>query len=1010
MSAEASSIQNFFLNPDGETYKLFLQYDALATLARVMASLEMPTEEDYAHYDKLVDKASREDANPLFQAYLDNWRCNSRLAILFLMGYSSQFAEYTKPENEGVSKDFFFFLDEIWRERDHPQTALLQSVQKVIEQMSNFARDEQPPAESFLRLASRFEAISVTCQKAGKWEVALACMCSGMNFATTKDAELALDLNRQAAAIAQHTNEKDLIGYFVQNAILTCQLAQHQPDKKLMAFDAMERLIQYLLLRLQVRGLMPDGDILEKIKILLRDNDYLLALSPRFFYGFDLLPNDPVRESMRPLYATISSDPLPDWSAFMYKGTGHLIMEIENQRLSLLPHENTAETLWNDWTIRYKTMINAIPHNQSILKEEGADNILMDLKHELTHVYSLFGAVGTTLNIMRWLLIDLELSLLVNHRDAKNLDKNLVAELLDDLIHSRKPEPLDLPDIISLSYVERSVAIEAKIKFIEHIWTPWFEGIAIFGELADDPTLDAGIESLPSTVLKNLIDFILASDDENKNLVDFKAHFLLIEARYAEALQNGNNGIFKLRAYLTTYRRKYLPGYLCVRSIIATWRKTLGDVHLRGDQAFLLLLHVTRFSGYEMLPDLGLEIEQFKNAAMEKHLEWLKQLAAIPAGDITTFIGLDPKASMGLLGWEKGRLRIYQEGENTMKKEEAERVSKAKECYASLTGEDAPVDRIPGASDEMEIILGIAAETIGSQMNKPGILMRDSAGYLLSRYTILPLAETEAPFWLLEEGFRISCLIRTREKSSDNGKPSYNLLSFNIGEEDYNYIKTTLVRTGNARVKVRRVVILGGEMDGASLSGRHFYVYQYEKWIFVLNAGMFTNTETSDQITGYMKHRFGDNPGIDYREALNSPRHPAATRTRDWILANDWTQIDAGPIVNLKPWADYILGLCNGVLDNSPADIDRMNLGLLTFAFGDEALARRLMDEGFGALAQSAPGKMQSLMALLFHSMKNPVEPGPKEDDLYEWIRELYGPLLEKTAAGYDLTSISNQP
>ncbi len=981
--------------------KDFLVSDAYESLYRAMSRIELPTEQELLEYDKIMEKAKSEGVQPLVMAYLDKAKLNTPMVAFYGCNFLYHFRDYVDAK---IDIEYFFnLLYAIWTFRDHKHSVLLKTVLDAVELLFRFALSEDMGKEQLIKTGNSLLSISIELEKEEAFEEALANLHTAASFTQFGEPINAVDICRRIVEVARKAGHNDLTPNFLQLAALLSQLSLKDETKRIEAFDAMEALLRYILAKKQNENFEFDKTDLKKIEELLQKNVYLTPLAPLFYFGLEFAELPTGLPDISSLYTSVSNDSIADWVTNVTANS--LIIDVANKRFELLPKTKNIEVFWSNWSIEYRRMLHSVPHNQSLLREEFCNEILMDLKHELIHVYSLFGSVGTTLNIMRWLLVDLEILLFINHFKLTDESLSRDSTLVDSLLQSRLPVQLTKPDPISLSYAERSVAIESKVRFIEHIWMPWFEGIAVFGETVDDPELDNDLESLPSSVIKNLVEIKLSQKaKEPKGYSELVAEQIKkMEDLYTEALKT--DGVYRLRTYLTKYHKKYLPGYLCVRSILSKWRKTYKKP-IRGDQAFRLFLHATRFSRFDVLPDLSLPIEEFKKEALDIHLAWIRSFADIDEATLDHFFNLDSKHAQQFSSWSNGKFFLH--GNDWSSEQEQEySVNKASECLSSLTGEKAYPERIPGASPFLREIAHTIAKLTGEWTTKPSVLNEQTSKFVLSRYAILPIAKSYCPFWLLSQGPRLCCSIRTREKDKDHGNPSYNLVSFGISQEDFDFLKLRIIETGIQYLTVTRAVFLGGNED-ETLPYRHFLVYQYEDWMHFESMGLFWQNEVSEKTQGYLRNRFRSNPLMNYREALNGINKPCASRTKQWILQNEWDNVEIeDEVMDLEAWANYVLTICNEVLDDKDiSDITKISYELLKVVLKDERQAELLSEQGLGFIEECDPLYMDKFINFLFLSARLPEKENRTLAELNRVITESLGPIMQKTSDTFDIVSI----
>lgn len=991
------------LNPDdGDAMHNYLVYDALHSLLKAITSVVQATEQDLKKYDEWAAEATHQGIAPLMVIFNKDINIDTAMASFFGGAFLYNFPDYWSKNFD--SKPYFDYLYLVWNDRTHEDSILLTNILEATELLYNFAVQEDMSDQTLIRVGNALHTVAIGLEQTNKFTQALANLHTSVSFMQAGDLPGAIDRCKNVIELARKAGQHNLASNLFIYANLCNRVALEDPTREIDAFDATEQLLRYMLAQQQHNNIQPDDDLLAKVKQYLASNIHFKPLYP-LFAGLSNVELPPDMTDFSAVYKAIWDKTFVDWATQIFESANYLMVQIANKRFELLPKSNNIEVFWNNWTINYGRMLQAIPHNESLPREECVNEILMDLKHELTHVYTLFGSVGTVLNMMRWLIVELEIQLFVNHYELSQVTEDAQIQW-KNIMQSKEPVQLMRPDALGLAYAERSVAIEAKIRCIEQVWLPWYEGIAVFGETVDNPELDPEFESFPTTVLKNMVDLNAGkiAEEEGKSLLEvFDRHKKRMEAMYAKALNT--EGVHRLHAYLTVYHKHYLPGYLVVRSVLSKWRNT-SKRPIRGDEAFRLLLHITRFSGFEVLPDLGLPIDKFREQVVTKHLEWVSTVGNLDEKELIAFFDLDAKPNQPYSYWSKGKL-VITERDDPAEKDEAALLQKARDCMSSLTGADRPVDGFEKADDTLKEIIKDIAEITVERANDKGMINKGSAAAMLTRYTILPIAQATCPFWLISDGNQLACKLRTKAMDKEHGTPSYNLVSFQIKPDDFEWLKKRIIETGVQYLTVTRAVLLGGFTD-RTLANRHFLVYQYEDWMHVESMGMFWLSDVNETVQAAMETRFRSNVVFDYREAINGKNNPCSIRTKQWIENNDWQNVDLdGKVINLQPWADHVQNLSDEVLnkkDNSL--VDEISFGLLKMIFKNEACAVSVLNGGLGFLNNHDPLLMEELISLLFRSALSPVPATPSIRKMDATVRQIFGPFIEQTNDNFDFIKL----
>ena len=524
----------------------------------------------------------------------------------------------------------------------------------------------------------------------------------------------------------------------------------------------------------------------------------------------------------------------------------------------------------------------------------------------------------------------------------------------------------------------------------------------MFGELTADPELDKEWQSPVAAAINNLWDRGLASQAEEKKISIAEAHRLdQIETDALIAAAIRKQGENHLRTYMTRSRHKYLAGYMTVRSLVSQWRKTLA-APLRGDQAFRVLLHMTRFGDFGAFPDFGLPVKEFEKEVIERHVEWIRSMANVSRSDLEEMLKQDqtPRDERKPVRWVNGSL-------DTSGVEEDWQVVKklADQCLSSLVGERANVERVPEADEICQAVMAAVAEGLTGKTNESRLFQPGVAQEVYSRLVILPLAQTASAFWLCEKDRTVVCVICSREQDSDSGTPSYDLLTYPLDDEDFLALKAKVQEGGPRRMTTTRVIDLLDYQD--RYVGANFIVFQHEDWTYIQPRGvLFGLSNVEESLHDTILSRLSPSPMIQDLEALNNESHPCVQRTISWIENNDWTNVDSeqGWGVDIDAWAQRVHKLGKQVLSVNLPDVEKTSRALLRFVYGDSELAKTIETDGFQALADADPPMLQDFLQALLATATTPVN-DTQFESMNQTITQIMGPLFELTNNGWDVVS-----
>ena len=620
----------------------------------------------------------------------------------------------------------------------------------------------------------------------------------------------------------------------------------------------------------------------------------------------------------------------------------------------------------------------------------------------------MMGAVGLALLAMRWSVSELELNLwsLLAFRGEVESDPE---KQVSNMFNPPTPAPLDKPDLLSLAQAEQGVEVERKIQVMEDAWSPWFEGLAVFAELAADPSEDILSYSPVISVIYNLCDLNLASEAKEYGISIEDAvvrEWKKAEERYSEAICS--NGRHRLRTYLDAFHKTYLAGYFTVRSVVSAWRQTLGK-HISGVEAFKVLLHVTRFGAKEAVPDAALPLEKFRETVISRHVEWLTGLTSISKDDLLTILSKYDTLYGGDTGyeWTKGRLQ-----KGATRDEEHEALLKwlsnvASRALESMCGEFADADRVAEWSNELRYVMSMVAEGLDAGEEGNRLFTSETIDFLLPGMTILPLGAVRSPFWMLKENKSITCLIRTSEKDRKHGDPSYDLVGFPVSADSFAALEAKVLSGGDGRMTVTRVTDLAQDPEADFYMGDNYIVFQYEDWMHIQRRGLrFGDESVSDSVKTRIEARLASSATIAAHNTLTGESHPCARRTRDWIQRNQWLINVEGIEVDIQPWANRVAAVADSVVKGAEKrDWIPASKALLQFVLGDNEAATRITEEGLNRLRDADSEAVSNLATILDLSSRRSVESLPSIDlqQLSVQMGENVSSLLEKTTLGWDV-------
>lgn len=837
-----------------------------------------------------------------------------------------------------------------------------------------------------------FSELAHTLAAAGHQRLAFNCANICCNLIGAPDDPPFLVSAEYALTLAQGLDH-ELVGVsLVRVAVATVAAVQRGDRSLLAAFDALERAVRYL-------------------PLLSAQRDYVFtllstAINQPAYASLRILLSLSLPVEKRPalpaefgdlglMLVSVAEVELEPW----LRATEHfteLAIEIENQRLALQPASQTDRVVadWSTWMFRHQAYHRAIPDSGSLLREHNLPELILVLNHELTHIFSMASQIGIAINALRIAALDVELNLWSFLWNNDSID---AAQLLQ-----RGVAPLTEATVIALPQAEQALEISRKMQIIRECWEPWFEGIAVFAELATDPTQDPYSYSPMIEVLTQLVDVTperpeTMTPDERRQWA--AAHMGKLEQLYADAVQQV--GPYRLRAYLDRPDHYYLAGYLAVRAVVAAWRQTL-DRPLSGAQAARILLHITRYGASETIPNLALPLTTFSSEVQRRVVAWVQQVATIRRADLERvlsdyFTKTDEQTS---LAWREGRLVPISTDKTSYQEVEAQIATLVAQAVSSLTGSNADLERVPGANPECRMAMAAAAQSLLNAKPNQALVELLTLQYLYPQ-SVLPLGEVEAPFWLHRGKRLVFCLIRTTEGSAAHNarhRPGYNGIYFSLEPEKFAALEAEVRTRHLTRMTITRMADLAYasvDEDGRGF-GRNYVAFRYGNWLHIQPRGLWTGTtEVAPSLYAAVEARVMPNPLVILDAEVIADGAAGAERTRQWIASLERWEV-AGATLPIDEWASYVAALAASVLDAS-ARGERLAISqaLLQLIFDDAQVVETVQRLGLRGLWGGDRLQTQALVRFLDASARMPVAQPPPPVTA--------GQLVRQTPYGWDV-------
>ena len=583
-----------------------------------------------------------------------------------------------------------------------------------------------------------------------------------------------------------------------------------------------------------------------------------------------------------------------------------------------------AHAEWSNWSFQYAGYRRAVPHNRSLERERDSDDIFLLIHHETTHVISMTGAIGAAVMALRAAALELEIDLWAAH---KQIDEATFA--------ARGVTPLGLPGVPTLVWAGYQLDILAKMQTLQDIWNPWFEGLAVFAELCDNPTAD-DTSTTAVDVLTQLID---VRDEAGKTAAERRHAFADIRDRFDRKIEQAQRdlGPVKLQYYCESMSAKYMAGFMAVRSVVAAWRRLAGE--LPGHAAIRLLQHITRFGTYSLaVPDLSLESDEFTAAAQEAMISWIRRIAELPADDIR-FVTGNPRADFR---WVDQRVSLG--------KRKVSRAAEMTKLYHQMVHQALK----PAESRGRKRKLYFADDLL------------DDWSRLLS---VLPLGQATARFWINRESGHLVYVVRTMEHRMDNDQPSYDLGTVPLDEEEIDALEAAVAAHPFDRLTIARFADL---LNDSSAPGGNAMAFRLGDWMHIQARGwQFASLEQLDPgLEQAIRLRLNPSVVLKMEKNLIDPVGGAAARTAQWAGA-DWAAAgdEPTPPAKVQAAAERLAARAAEIRDHVGTVNERAaSERLMTAILGTAQEAADLVERGLAALTPYEPDLRTSAYTALLIS------------------------------------------
>lgn len=670
------------------------------------------------------------------------------------------------------------------------------------------------------------------------------------------------------------------------------------------------------------------------------------------------------------------------------RAIGPIVADLENRRLDLMSRneDTVAFTDLTNWSIDYKAFRRAIPFARSLLRETDWSEILLTLSHEVIHIQSALGWLGVNLAALRTAATECELTLL-----------RAPDELPAQAEQAQSPEPrlavLAGQDLRVLALVEQQLELVRKSQLLRAIWLPWLEGIAVFGELSADPSLDSERYTMFSDVVSSMNEASPAEVAAERGLsIEDASRAIRADAErlYADALRDG--ALAKLRTYLSDRQGRYLAGYLAVRAVLTSLRRSHP---FNGLSAYQALFDITTISTSSAVPSLTLPPAEFEAQARAGMLEWLHRISDLDESSVTAL------ATAPVWKWvDDGARSHVLEADAPSPASLSDVVPPlALDARVPRTGRENEFSKLP---PELAASVGRVLDVVAGGI--PAAYEQNIsalAGYLGDRISLVPLAQVTAPFWLSLGGPvpTLAVSIRVTETERELGRPSYAWCTIPLKAEQVELLQDQMRLVRSSRMEVRRYAdithyVPGGD-QGRGL-GRNVLGFAYGSFTLVIPVGQLTNTAASPSLRTSAENRLRP-PSILELDATVMTGTAIARRAIDWIGSRDFAG-DTGLAPQIEAWTAQVLALAIEVLahDDSQlvAETSALIVAELGWADGEYA---RVCKSGLRALYDDDSPVLSPLLDAALVSAAGVCE--ADVDDIPERVTSL---LFESTEHGHD--------
>lgn len=595
---------------------------------------------------------------------------------------------------------------------------------------------------------------------------------------------------------------------------------------------------------------------------------------------------------------------------------GHLEARLNQQKIELMaederlnleppPHNNIAAFNSLDWTVAHPAYRRAVPYGKSFIQERDFPFHLLTLLHELTHVYSLYGPVGYSLVALQTGIIRDEL-MLAGRTGRKGDDTEYIAPGLVRI------EP---NDAFSLCIVDHQLNLILKMRILIEVWTPWFEGLAVFAETALDPERNPNGICDVLLCLRNLVDLHFGSDSGREEIIQKSDQFAReFDALCVKALRSKAN--FRMRDNFGAGDPAYFAGYLSVRAVVAAWRKNIDQAET-STRLFDLLMHATRYGSFEAIPDLLLPNDRFKEEAQSRMGNWVQSLKNLGRDHITQFIKSDnPRHYRWLDG---GIVEVNPEEFehfNDLGRASAVRLLDAvfgpqehalgSNRTAQPTSQDfEPMSALQAWYDQICVEDKVDNTWIDFFNLRTHLNSLLPIGRSMSKFS-LEVGGQDTASWLWVN-------IRTTEKHVDTDSTSTNLIMYTLPFESAMQIADIYNASGAPRMRVTRLINVSNVLlQPSAYRCAHYIAIEYNGWSEIIgtvgpaDSDLNKDDNHGEWVKRLIQRRLNPVTAGNINHDVVSQGLEPAKRTLSWLEeSNRWAE-NGEPLNGVGSWAEAL--------------------------------------------------------------------------------------------------------